>query len=600
MTRSMTCSLPCCRAGCRRPPLLLLGLLATAGCGDGDAGQRSAIGRADLGEAEDAGDPTDESDGSGVADGGIDAGDATEAAADADAAGADGGPQDDGSCPDAAADAEPDGGAAEVGPDGGESCLPPPLPFLTVNRIPETMNGSQPFTNLDFRLEPYHLLLPRASFTLDLIGTPGEVQRFGLLGLGCGGRDWLPLAAAVDDGWTATAPADDPLPPGSDPVICRALLRPPCPPPAGSPAAGEGAPPPQDPAPVELSLAVEIGELTPALDPFDRPETWLLLHRRDHWTLTTDLAPDGTIDLAAEPVPNGIADLDEALAVVGLGSDDTAAGAAEVEEDGARGASAIFRQRLLSSTRAQLNGLFGQSADGSFVSGAVPIHFVLEGEPGAPDPADFSPSGDFSMIGLGGGDPDSHNAGMAYIDWNNERMDDNATDPELGIFTTSMIALFLDMNAARVVLSPLAPLLGGTPVGGHPADAQIFAPGFDASLAPGDVAQRATLFDLATSLLGRGLAALIAHEIGHSLGLVALGPPPQGLFGGEVNGEFADGPFDGPHINTPGFNIMQQGYALAGAGLELLAAQPSFNELNMAYLRGRLIVDPSRPRGIPW
>ncbi|MBM4321239.1 MAG: hypothetical protein FJ125_15160, partial [Deltaproteobacteria bacterium] len=346
------------------------------------------------------------------------------------------------------------GAAADLGP---LPCPPPPLPLLTVNRIPATMNGSLPFTNLDHRLEPFLLLLPRAGFTLDLIGVPGEVQRLTMIHLGCAGRDWTLLAQEAADGWSVTAPADDPLAPGAAPVLCRALLRLPCP---AMTLGADGAPAPEADAIgdgeelLELTLPVLIGELTPALDPFERPETWLVVHRRDHWTLQGLLAPDGSLQLLAQRVADGRADLDEALLLVGLASDDSAPGAALVEEDGARGASAIFRQRLLRHFLAELRALFDQPPDGTFHAGSVSVHFALQGEPDAPDPADFDPRGSFSMIGLGGGDPEERNAGRARLDWNNDEQDDDATDPDLGIFTTSMIAIFLDMELARMVLAP--------------------------------------------------------------------------------------------------------------------------------------------------
>ncbi|MDY0062690.1 MAG: hypothetical protein RBU45_22965 [Myxococcota bacterium] len=456
-------------------------------------------------------------------------------------------------------------------------CEPAVPPLLTVNRVPATMNGSAPFTNLDHRLEPYHLLLPPAGFTLDLLGDGATTRRFGLRELGCGEQDWTAAAREVVDGWTVTAPAATPLPDG--PTTCRARLQAPC---------GEEE--------LVLTYSMEIGQLTPELDPFEDPETWLITLHRDHWTVTASHGPGGGIALAATPTPNGIPDLHEAMAAVGLRSDDSGPGAAELVEGDAVGASAVFEQRLVVSALEQLRGFFHQEPDGTWREDSVRIHFLVEGMDGAPDPADFHRDGTFSMIGVGGGDPADRNVGRSQIDWNNSRQNDDATDPDLGIFTTTMISLFADHPAAAFVLGVVAPLLGGTPIGQHPADAEILAPGFDPTLAQGEAASRGALLVLALDLLGRGLAALTAHEIGHSLGLVAYGPPPGGLFGGEVNGEFAAGPFTDAHIDTPGFNLMQQGFALQGMGMELLGAEPFFEELSLAYLQRRLIVDLDYPR----
>jgi hypothetical protein len=96
------------------------------------------------------------------------------------------------------------------------------------------------------------------------------------------------------------------------------------------------------------------------------------------------------------------------------------------------------------------------------------------------------------------------------------------------------------------------------------------------------------------SLLGRLLGALTAHEMGHALGLVAPGPPPCGLFGGETEAAFTNPSRTNiTHIDTPGFNIMEAGPGSApDARLDIgqYFTIPSFNRLNLAYLRGRLLL----------
>ena len=89
---------------------------------------------------------------------------------------------------------------------------------------------------------------------------------------------------------------------------------------------------------------------------------------------------------------------------------------------------------------------------------------------------------------------------------------------------------------------------------------------------------------------GLAIGATLAHEIGHSLGLVPPGPHPGGLFAGVEGLSFTDNVIDDAHIDTPGLNVMQTGKVTNW--MEALSQSPSFNALNMAYLRRRLVVGP--------
>jgi len=101
----------------------------------------------------------------------------------------------------------------------------------------------------------------------------------------------------------------------------------------------------------------------------------------------------------------------------------------------------------------------------------------------------------------------------------------------------------------------------------------------------------------AMDLVRGGLAALTSHEIGHSLGLVAYGPPPPGAFADEKLAEFIANPGGsvGPHIDTAGQNLMQAGPGsgnLPPMSLGFLMSPWFFNELNLAYLQGRVVLLP--------
>ena len=106
-----------------------------------------------------------------------------------------------------------------------------------------------------------------------------------------------------------------------------------------------------------------------------------------------------------------------------------------------------------------------------------------------------------------------------------------------------------------------------------------------------DQAQEDRYNDLYTAAdaLGRAVAAILAHEVGHSIGLVANGPPPTGLFGGETNAAFAEYWTDPYHLDTVGNNIMVA--AMSYTVMQYRGSRAlTFNELNMAYLLERILL----------
>jgi hypothetical protein len=95
-------------------------------------------------------------------------------------------------------------------------------------------------------------------------------------------------------------------------------------------------------------------------------------------------------------------------------------------------------------------------------------------------------------------------------------------------------------------------------------------------------------FQLVMHLLSLGLGSTLCHEMGHSLGLVPSGPAPMGLFAEMPGLSFTVHDDPGAHIDTPGLNVMQTGGVTDWT--EALTEEPRFNELNLAYLRRRLVV----------
>ena len=98
---------------------------------------------------------------------------------------------------------------------------------------------------------------------------------------------------------------------------------------------------------------------------------------------------------------------------------------------------------------------------------------------------------------------------------------------------------------------------------------------------------RATTISNAIRRFGQMIAFITAHECGHSLGLVADGKMPDGLYGGDEES------FPGStsaHISLgalfPGaMNIMNPTLSFDDA----IAAGSGFNLLNLAYLRERVL-----------
>ncbi len=435
-------------------------------------------------------------------------------------------------------------------------------PWITVNQIPASMNGSAPFLNQKGEQEAFTLLLPTGGFTLEVMGDPKHLYK--LSSMGCGSRDSHAEATEIAEGYQL-AIAENAFSAGK--LTCSALLRDPC--------TSERK---------KLSLEIQVQERTPEIDPFEEIDRWLIVTSRDAWTLNLGTKADGTPDFTTEEAPNGLPDLDEALLAVGFAS--PAAYDPESQNALAKTQSARFKAELLKQTMTELRALFLQPEDGRLTNDSVRVQFYIEGDADAPKAEDFE-SQDFSMIALGGGSLTDSALGRAALDWNNQQKDDNVTLPARGVFTNSLAALFLTHSAGKMVFSSFAPALGGTPIGEAEGDEALFEP----TSAVG-FTTRASTVQSALPLLARGIAALTAHEIGHSLGLVPYGAPPYGLFAGENNAAFIEAPSTGAHIDTAGYNVMQQGSALSGSGMELLTAKPAFNALNRAYLQRRLLVLP--------
>ena len=342
-------------------------------------------------------------------------------------------------------------------------------------------------------------------------------------------------------------------------------------------------------------MPLELGELPTSLDPFASPDPWLIVLHRDIFHLHVEPGSGGTYVVVSDHVPqgDGVPDFDEALLALGLMSPSDAEVAAR------------SRRRFLDGIRAELERIYGLSPNtppntppdtppNMPPAEGVRLTLWFEGDEGAPDPATWGEADPpaFSMIALGGdatpADQEDNVVGKAAIDPNNQHREDN-TGYGRGVFTSSLVRQILANPLGVMVLSEFLPAAGGVPVGDAPGDEAFLTPGWtvdDADTASQE--DRGQLYLLALDLLSRALGSLTAHEMGHSLGLVPLGPPPQGLFGGMAGLGFTDHDLAGWHIDTPGLNVMQTGAVTDWT--KALSERPRFNALNLAYLRRRLVV----------
>jgi hypothetical protein len=227
-----------------------------------------------------------------------------------------------------------------------------------------------------------------------------------------------------------------------------------------------------------------------------------------------------------------------------------------------------------------------------------------EGRPGSPDAIRIRlttrrPLGVPHMqITVGGPDPEGPRnrgfgaestgiLGRAWYDYRNRSLTDVnvGVRPGLGVFPGELLLFQAKLHlqvyptyttvwAKRFL--PLAPDLNGTPAGRHALDPVVLAPGFDYERAtPEQRARYRVIFDAADDwAVANG--TILAHEIGHSLGLVAPGPNPFGLHGDDsLHNEFSE-------IT----DVMAPSVSYEA----LVSIDYSFRDLTLAYLRHRILL----------
>lgn len=393
------------------------------------------------------------------------------------------------------------------------------------------------------------LAVPPSGFTVDvtLADAHGQWPDLGTIEVAFEGSGARPDAASL----FATAsispgmlrvqvPADAPLAAGAWTLVVRARDL------AGNP----GQSPP---------LPFTVAAPSHAMLPFERPQVvWL----------RTDLDRDD----------NGRPDFDDDMLRLGFAT-----------ASDPLGHNARLRRLILDGIVATASRMFGRGSRGEPIdAGSVALRFTTR-----------EPIRAIHMqMALGGLDPEGARnrgygaestgvLGRAWFDARNGNPAERNTSrsPGLGVFPGEMwlhqTRTHLQVWPSYVTafaqkFRPLCPDMGGTPAGAHPLDSVVLAPGFDPAMATS--AQRArwqTIMDAADDW-ATAIGIVLAHEIGHSVGLVAPGPAPGGLYGDSTL-----------HNSYAGATDVMA----ASVGYEALTTLDyCFRDIDLAYLRQRVLM----------
>jgi len=149
------------------------------------------------------------------------------------------------------------------------------------------------------------------------------------------------------------------------------------------------------------------------------------------------------------------------------------------------------------------------------------------------------------------------------------------------------------------ISTPFVAIHGGIPVGEDVSDDDVLAGSFDRTTSSNAVfnARYDAILD-AVEHAALYTSVLLAHEIGHSLGLVADGPPKTGLFGAaHYNNTFTEAtsltPNTAKHLDYLGNDLMA-GSTTFDATTYTGSAFKRFSPLDVAYLRNRLLHDEGK------
>jgi hypothetical protein len=250
------------------------------------------------------------------------------------------------------------------------------------------------------------------------------------------------------------------------------------------------------------------------------------------------------------------------------------------------GRNAMVRQTVIDGILAESNRLLSRNPDGTPKAGSVALRLTTR-----------MPCHSAHMqMAVGGQDPEAPKRsygeestgilGRALFDYRNATPNENnaGTSPGLGVFVGELFLyegkIFKDLYPSYVTsfgrtFRVLSPQMGGTPAGAGPLDSIVLATGFSyASATPEQRLRYDQVFGAADEL-ATAMGIILAHEVGHSIGLVAEGEPPTGLHGDTSL-----------HNSLSMLGDVMSAYV---AWDSLVGVEHRFRDLNMAYLRQRVI-----------
>jgi len=185
------------------------------------------------------------------------------------------------------------------------------------------------------------------------------------------------------------------------------------------------------------------------------------------------------------------------------------------------------------------------------------------------------------------GDESSGVLGRAYYDYKNGNVGERntSTGPGLGVFPAEMWLYQADIHlqvypsfqtqfASRFL--PICPDMGGTPAGSSPLDATVLSSTFNYETASSAERARWNTIMLAADDWASVIGIVLAHEVGHSVGLVAPGDMPNGLFG--------DSSLHNTYASAAEVMAASVGYEA------MTTLDYQFRDIDLAYLRQRILL----------
>lgn len=322
------------------------------------------------------------------------------------------------------------------------------------------------------------------------------------------------------------------------------------------------------------SFAASVRPFSDALRPFETSansqQIWYLDFDRDIEALTVTPQPGGAA-VNSVPGANGRSDFVDVLFALGLQN-----GSPLPNVTPGKNSNQVVQEQFKLQLLLELAGLHG----------SAPIAFTLT----EPSPTASFGTGSvayanaaYSRISIAATPTTAGVLGVAIFDPNNATQNDNTRTDfnglKLGVFLQTIADVGMSAPSSsgfRMTFDPFVTTVGGTPIGDDAQDGQRLT----GSLADA----RATEIRAAIDDFARFTAVVVAHECGHSVGLVRNGAMPVGLYGNDTTN--FPGSSDGHIKTTVGFptnatNVMSPSLSYSGA----INPSTGFNSLNLAYLR---------------